>query len=289
MNVDAVEDKATTIKRASINDREPEQICWLRPTAFKILETFRMSDPSRKASNTTINTDKIKRKVAARISELMDDKLIKTDTFNLFWTRDKRMMEIEGYDSSLSYRMKNLKIGQKDHKMYGKTDKTGFKIKIKSERGEFNITILSEDDIDSELKRFVNQWDKNKDINTGEKYTYEDHKNKEKADRERWADEENKKQKQQIIDRWGGFVSRFNSVAEKFDLPKIDKQLNEDSIADTYKLCTTKSPKLIDYFTNADLEIFNTYMKMIDIMEKNKLRPFRIPEHNLSDLMNIKV
>ena len=290
MGIDAIEDRAKNISQASINDREPEQICFLTPRAYEIVETFRMSDPEPNRSNVVFDEDRLKRKIAANISSIINDKLISTDGYNKFWTKLEREIEVKAYDASLEYRMKNLKMGQKQHKMFKKTDKTAFNITLKSERGDFKFEIYSIDKVDDVLNKFSNNWNSNPDIDNGNRYSKEKFEQQEKEKRFAESEKIRKKLEDEAIGLWNVvIVPKYNSIAKKLGLSEIPNTLSDKEILHTYKSMENFSldiEKLKDIFEYTNVDIVKDYRTMLDYMKKHNIHISKNLRMNIQDLYN---
>lgn len=112
---DAIIDNSKTLKKAVVNNREPEQICFLKRNAFQIVEVVKLH-----------GNDKVDlvypnppiRKLAQRIALAMGDKLLTDSTQSSdrgkFWTVKGRRIEIV-FDTGNEAR-DGLKMGQKYHR-----------------------------------------------------------------------------------------------------------------------------------------------------------------------------
>ena len=298
MGIDAVEDQAKNIGQASINDREPEQIVWLRPQAFEILETFRLSDVKQNRSSVVLDTDKLQQKLVALIATAMKDKLIDDPVGGNFakkyWTRDGRKIEVSDYDSTIDYRMKNLKMGQKKHKMLKKGGKDGLKAKVFTERGDFNLWVTNEEKIQNVVDSFVQQWNEKKDENNGKKYSKKQHEAEVAAEKKAYYEKVWAEEKADNIDTWNTkIVGYFNKLAEKLNLPLISKDFNDPDIINvTYKAMPLQKETIEKMYDNkADMTIVDSYQEMLkgfDSDENTKgLRVSRRPERSLYDLLTI--
>jgi GNAT superfamily N-acetyltransferase len=160
LGYDAVEDDAKNISQAAINDREPQQIAFLTPTAFKVLASYRMSDPEPgRGTRVSDDNDRLPRRIAALTAAVMGDKIKEhADNADVFWTHAGREIAVTGVDTSLPYRMAHLKIGQKKHKMFRKSNRYRFDVKVSSERGTFSFSIWSDDKVQDGIDQFASQW-----------------------------------------------------------------------------------------------------------------------------------
>jgi len=186
--IDALLDKASRHSQASINDREPWQICWLTPRAFEVVTTYRLSDPRGNHTDTTAGhrVEKLQRKIAAQLAAVMGDTLTgERETTNLggwshWWTKQKRQINTFDEDESLNARF-NADVS-KPHRMNAKHDPHSLALVVKSERGEWKDWVDAKGDHSKNaVADFKSWWIHNADKDTGERYT----KGKAKADADR--------------------------------------------------------------------------------------------------------
>lgn len=112
---DAIIDDSKTIKKAVVNNREPEQICFLKRDAFQIVDVVKLHG---KENVDLVYPQPPVRKLAARIALAMGDKLV-TDSHESsgrgkFWTVKGRRIEIS-IETGKEAR-DGLKMGQKHHR-----------------------------------------------------------------------------------------------------------------------------------------------------------------------------
>lgn len=191
----ALEDRSTNIKQAVVNDREPQQIIYLNRHAFKVKEVFRMSDAAGNVGVTN-RPEKKERPLAAAIADAIDDKLIQGPErsnragWSAYWTKKGRRIDLYFNDESVQWKMKNLKLGQKPHKMHKLYDSHSVKVKIVSEYGNYSGYFTDEEkfadiaySISKEWTRMVEEGNMVPDWNPLSK-EYEEQKAKEAADDE---------------------------------------------------------------------------------------------------------
>lgn len=171
LGFDAIEDTANTIPKAVINSREPEQICFLTRHAFKVLEVINLKNAysGEKRDNyvgNTIDTKALARPLVAKILKAFNDgDGITTGPHTQdrngeihFFTKKGRRFAIFFKDESLRWRMQNLKIGQKKHKMNRLHDSNSIIIGIKSEYGDFRLSYDEKEKIDDIAQSFASIW-----------------------------------------------------------------------------------------------------------------------------------
>jgi hypothetical protein len=169
MGYDAIEDTSNTINKAIINDREPEQICFLTRYSFKVLETINLKNAysgSKKDNyvGTTIKVERNFGRIASNLAMVMNDK-IKEGPYSSsrggwyhFFTKKGRRIGLMDVDTSSDWRMNNLSWGQKKHKMFKQNDPHAIKIEVLSEYGTLNTTIDYDEKVEEGIKYFSSQW-----------------------------------------------------------------------------------------------------------------------------------
>ena len=161
----ALKDSASTNKKAIINDREPEQILFLRRDVFDILESFDMNLKS-DAVRTISEPNTIERKLVAAIAEKMDDKLkegperASLNGWSYYWTQKGRRIEIDFSWSNeyFDYMSNSRRMGEKKHKEMKKYDMKQPTIKIRSEIGTFKLSEAPSTKFSEIVQDFVDRW-----------------------------------------------------------------------------------------------------------------------------------
>jgi hypothetical protein len=145
---DAIEDSATNQKKAVINDREPEQIAFLHPHAFDVVEIYDLNLKTNKEGvGISQELASLKPKLAAKIATAIGDRLADTDRYNLFWTKGGREIEIR-FDRPASY-YENKKLGEKAHKESKLSSPHLVNVVLRSERGDFKPMAMSSELFDN--------------------------------------------------------------------------------------------------------------------------------------------
>ena len=287
MGVSTLEDKSNRITQASINDREPEQILWLKPSDFEILEVFRLSDRQKNTPSVIFNSDRLSKKIAAGLSEIMNDKIIDYTTHhNEFWTKNARKIVISKYDSSVRWRIDNMKIGQKPHKMFKKDSPIGFDIKILTERGDFSLSFYTDENLEKFLSKFNEKWKSTPQSDNGNRYSkkqQEEQEKKEKDERTAKANEVARKEYAENFDRY--ITPSYNQLADYFNFEKIPENMTLDQKAETYKFMQGRifdlSSEIWQFYTEVNKEIIKNYEKIINYISPDTTL-YRFPAHNLN-------
>lgn len=212
-------DRARSISQASINDREPEQALFMVPQTIKVLEVFRMSDASGIAN--TWDKNKFKRKLAAMLAESIGDKLNDTDNYHYYWTKQGRLFYIDDDDTSLEWKMQNLKIGQKPHKMHKKHDPIKFSIDVFSEKEEFSVTMYPDDALKDIIDEFFKIWKTKPLLDNPRIYSRKQKEQDEHEEKMKWAEEQNRKEEEEIKRSLPKFKKDFNFIMTRYGYPKL--------------------------------------------------------------------
>lgn len=234
MGIDAIEDDARTISQASVNDREPQQICWLTPRSFKVLEVFRLADPVKHASQVVLDTERILLKVAALLSQAMGDKLVSGrdphKDYTRYWTKGGRLITLQSMDASLDWRMKHLQMGQKKHKMHRKHDRTAIQGTVQSERGSFTILIANDESIQGEVTRFANNWQAKEGEDDGARFSKAEYVKAQELARQAYQDATEAENQRKLLDLWPVFTEHYNAAAEHYGLPPLPLLNDEQKV-----------------------------------------------------------
>lgn len=236
---DAVEDRASRISQASINDREPHQIAFLRPQAFEVVEVVRLSDPRKNRGNVSPDYGHVAQKVAAQIAAVMGDTLSSSEFEKIFWTKGGREISVEDSDTSVHSRMKRLKLGQRDFKAFRKHTPQQITATIRSERGDFTATAFSWDKVSTIVDTFKSQWTDKEGEDSGEKYSRQrrDDERKER-DRAGWA-KQREKEVADCVKWWPSRREGLIQVAQGLGLPEPPDLSDPDEIYDYNRVLTS--------------------------------------------------
>jgi hypothetical protein len=285
MGIRTLEDRANRLSQASINEREPEQIVWLRPIDFEILETYRLSDRIPNRSSVTFPTEKISKKIAAEIAEIMSDRIVDSSSDKEFWTRNERKIIIEPYDVSLKYRMDNMKMGQKPHKFFKKNNQYAFKITVHSERGSFNEFIGADEKIQTGLNDFMVSWNNRESTDNGKRYSKKQEEEDKKREKDERIRQENEKKLKEYVHNFDYyFADKFNKIADALGFNKIPNNLSPEEKAKTYHAMQLQLFGMSEeirnrFYKNINEEILENYEKILNYIGGNNHS--RFPGHNL--------
>ena len=124
MGVSVLIDDSKTIASAVINDREPQQIVYLDRYSFKVLDVFNLYGKS-DSIGVSPNYDRLLKKIMFMFLDRVHERPLKHGKqYKTITTTLKNGVEIvlETIEEDLQWRMDNLKMGQKKHKMYKTSD-----------------------------------------------------------------------------------------------------------------------------------------------------------------------
>jgi len=242
----AIEDRASRSSQAVINDREPVQICFLVPSSFKVLDTYKLKVEDHYHSSdmgrtfvTDEPSDSFIRSIAQRIfKECFNDKIesgqkdshyeTKVKFRNLYFSKAGRMIQIEKFDQM---DRSNLKLGQKPYKAYTMNNRWAIKIHIDSETVVDNYVAQMDDSIESVLQQ-IKEDIQSSTVNpnwipyTKEKYIA--HKEREyDVENQKWRNQEDEKKLRYFdstLEGWKELASALNvSVPDLSNLDREDK------------------------------------------------------------------
>jgi hypothetical protein len=170
-DIDAILDTASNLKKAIINDREPEQIVFLHRGAFKTVEVFNLRDvkETRGESITNISSaheQETCRKIAAEVALRIGEKLLSTAPmtnnmggYNVFFTKSGQLIWVDMQNSA---EREGLKMGQKKHKEFKKNDRHEVAIRVTGKKqkveGKFGID-YSIEEMANIIKRYYEMAD----------------------------------------------------------------------------------------------------------------------------------
>jgi hypothetical protein len=225
---DAVLDESRSINTAVINDREPNQIIFLKRSAFKVVEVFNLRGGDDKFIVTSDPTDNLSRKWSALLLNVIGDKIkevgVKDWNGSRFNTVKGREILIDFYHTDDSYR-DGLKIGQKAHKKHKLYDDYSAKVNIKTEYGNLMVRLHEDENFEDIKNKLKEEWSR---ISSGEiiedwkpisNASIEADEKKEREDR--WAKEKTEKLTNNKA-RYSKWIENMMYLAELFNIPFKD-------------------------------------------------------------------
>lgn len=167
---DAFEDTSKKDTTAVINDREPEQICFLNRKAFTVDKIYTLMHRKNNGPNTTLMPEytKIGQRVAVDLFSYMDDRISgknsKAGQTSIFYSKKGRSIKISYTKNDSYYKDKNM--GQKFHKVDKYSDDNKLHVTVNTEKGEFDYSSTSDQTVEEVLKQLKKNWDAIKDNDT---------------------------------------------------------------------------------------------------------------------------
>lgn len=200
-------DSAKSASKAVINNREPEQIIFLTPQSFDIIDVFEIGGrffrggkriPSEGKTSGGL-TDRDKRKIVQTISEsVFNDKISEDIDNKKFWTVGGRRIEIhEGYTEQY---MRTHKLGEKKHRESKQHTQEYVLITINCEYGFFEIKSSIDDDVYDIIHKIKQAISGKSVLRDWEKETKQSYLKKEKEDTESaWAIQREKSDEKKFL------------------------------------------------------------------------------------------
>jgi len=136
-----VEDEAKSANVAAINQREPKQICFLVPQAFRVIEVYNLTGKGLENMATNQIQRFQQRKIASLIANLLNDQLSGESELSKFWTKKGRRIDVEALIDTEAAKERGYRIGFKKHKGSKLHDFHKINITISCEWGNFWYTI----------------------------------------------------------------------------------------------------------------------------------------------------
>jgi hypothetical protein len=162
----SVVDSGRTGRKAIINDREPEQIIFLRRDAFDTVETITMNLKSDYVA-TSKDPSRVERKLVADLAGVMGDKITEGPErsglggWSFYWTKNGRRIGVD-FEWSSEYFEKmqaTRKMGEKKHKEYKLNDMKQILIQVQTEYGPIEFTYEPDSEFSEIVKDFEKDWE----------------------------------------------------------------------------------------------------------------------------------
>lgn len=244
MGVDAIIDSASTNKSAIINDREPEQICFLTRAAFRVEEVYDLRGGMQKEKLPTFTSPDpsgtyIERALVSAILKGMDDQISESSrdettrkkldmAYRYYWTKKGRRVEVT-FERPNSY-YTNRKMGEKKHKeskLYSlyRTD-----IKIETELGSMRGRFAEDtkfSDIISDMYRNWKNLQENPKPDGWEPETSDSFMDKVKAEKDEYYRQQREKEHKERMEEMPKFLEDVKFVANHYNLPFSPNDDNE--------------------------------------------------------------
>lgn len=241
-HIDAIKDTSKNINSAIINDREPEQICFLTRAAFRVVEVFHLR-PGSTATNYLVKprAENLNRAMAAKIAAVLGDRITSwTDYGDKYWTAKGSRYQFDVKDTSIQWRMNNLKPGQKMHRAHKFEDPTRYRIEIFTTAGGMVAYVHPSDKIDDMIASVAAQFQKGEldpSMKLQQPETKESFEAAEKAERAAYHAAELRKRYEPYVGAQQKAFAAIKDLAQRVGLPF--KEFSGDS--DIHHLAMTKA------------------------------------------------
>lgn len=256
INFGVVIDKSKSENTAIINDREPEQICFLYEDSFDVLDVYNLHD--RKVDSLITNNPNQKdfmKKIANKIINGIDSSDVVTDTRNdngifIFYTKKGKKIELVYLLPDEYYKVN--KIGRKRHRVYKKHNDYYLQIKLHFPYGYLSYVSSPDEKIDDIIKKVVSEYKSKSYIKTEDKFhSLEIDKQKEEKQKKEYWRKEKEKENNEALKGMKVFKTNFQKMFGNFefhpnDNDNIDFYKFFDYIAYT-KIKKVDKKELIDY------------------------------------------
>jgi hypothetical protein len=218
MGIDAIEDKARKQTVASINPREPNQICFLNRYAFKVIKVYKLHGEDVGSLVSVSPNDRMERKLAQSIFNAIDgDSIASGPEDGYFWSQKGRVLYVS-FDVPSNY-SQTRKLGEKKHKEYKWHDQ--YKITVileRSEKGRIEGRYSRSTKFDEIIADMVNKWRKGFD-SSFEPDSVQAHRERKRRESEEAArkavEEKNAKAEKEEVE----LIPAIQQLGEKLGLP----------------------------------------------------------------------
>ncbi len=164
LGYNAIQDDSKKDTTYIINDREPQQICFLDRKSFDVIEIFNLKNSNkRKGVSASFSPEVlVSRKWVSAILNVLDNDKIKEQNKDVsdgeYYSVKGREVKIE-YHVDSSYR-DGKKLGQKYHREFKLSDFHAPQIEIKTEKGNILHSADENETISDMLKVIESEWNK---------------------------------------------------------------------------------------------------------------------------------
>lgn len=277
MGIEVLIDNATTPNQAVINSREPNQAIFLTPSSFKIEDVFYMGDKEKnvKISRMSFYNDRILRKLAQKIAELMNDKIKERHDRSSKSSATQEYFTVKGRAISISILLPSWytntrKIGEKKHKEFQKYDPYEIHVEIYGERGRLKNNYGRIDTFDEIAKRVVSTY-LDQDIDPNFKpATLASSKAAELAADEERAIRMRQKEKEEVLSREKDYQPHIQAALDRVNI-NLKLSPNKLWFANLISFHRSANPKNIskEQLANSIDEIIKNGWKIYEILAKN--------------------
>ena len=222
MGYTSVEDTGSSHKSAIINDREPLQIIFLTPKAFKVLDYFTLGGGKPSSIVAQISDEELEHKLAALIFGELGDKLRSWDR-HTFWSKAGRSANIQSLYLKDSH--EGLRIGQKRHKASKKVNLKTITVKLVGEHGTIERTYY-EETFEEIVDELTSAWLRQPIDGSWVPDSKELHKQRQEDAKTLASRQFRQKQVDEAVKDSAEITVRYNAIADHYSLPHI--VLNND-------------------------------------------------------------
>jgi len=178
-----IEDNSTKDTTAIINDREPQQICFLDRKTFKVIDIFNLNYNKKKSVSTSFKPDElIEKKLATNIFNILDDKIKEVYTRytpHIYYSVKGRQLIIQFIRPNSYY---DKKLGQKIHKANKLVDEHSPSINLNTEKGIISYSGTHDEKLSDTINYIKNRWEDIKNTKDIEGWIPRNKKKKEEKD-----------------------------------------------------------------------------------------------------------
>jgi hypothetical protein len=253
-------------KSAVINDREPEQVIFLRPTAFKVEEVFYMKQNKGDSVSTSSDSSIVQRKLVAMIFGKLGDKISEDNGYGRFWSKGGRRLEIEWLRPDAYYQ--NKKMGQKKHKEDKKFSSYYPKIRLYTEWGTIIQSFSQAQTFEEIAQEMYEAYESDKEEGTppGFSETKAKYDADQEAEKSAYYKKQNEEKKQKSIDAWPELEENLKELSSLVGSP-VDKIVAFAESSDDNK---AEMHDFLDGFRNI---AYRAYHKVESEFDENNPRP----------------
>jgi len=290
----AIEDRAKNEKLSIINPREPEQIIFLYPQAYTILDTYQLQGKKDIILSTNdINSYTNYRKIAFLVAKELGETFRPSspfggikfrgytlpDSYGKYFTKEGTEIKVCSEDLSLSYRMNHFSSGYKHHKLNKKINPHVYKVSILGPKGKGQTYIgYQQNSIEAGIIDLVKSLDKERgQIRTPQMYIDEYLEYLENKVKEREEKEKEDERIHSAINKLNVVLHISDSKREKFlfsvieenILPYLRKKIFGKTESVIFNLGQEENVEILeDIITEMVVEDYNRFKELLQSASK---------------------
>jgi hypothetical protein len=273
---DVIKDESKSNKTAVINNREPEQICFLNRKSFKVVEVFSTYNDKNK-TQTSFDEKTIKSKFASRIFEEVFNDKIKEKLGDSFYSVKGREIHLN-FTFGEEY-MNSRKIGEKIHKEFKKSNQYYLYVFIYTEKGEIEYQSKTDETFDSIIDKIQKEWNKiknNDNIDYWIRRSIEQKKIFDKKKSDEYTKKTIEKENEKIISMKNDIINRVNFWKNKVN---FDINIDETNYISFYRVFEKVSnlskyndkDYILDLSNNIDDGMLDIFSRVYTNKDKDKI------------------